>query len=264
LIRWLETDSISGKVRNGLYFWERGFGRRTPVGCSDRANTAVSQLAAGDIDWDEIFRVEGTRWFHTGGIFAALSGSTAGVAEEALARAHESGSLVSYDLNFRQSLWAHRGGRAAADELNQRLLQHVDVVFGTLNFDASLETFDERKFADAAGTMMRDYPQLKAVCTTLRTVHNASLHDLSAALFDGTKVYLGPTFRNVNVLDRVGSGDAFAAGLIFEFLSGGVPEKAIALGASASVLAMTTPGDSLAVTSKEVIELADAKQNSHR
>ena len=264
LIRWVPTDSISKAVRNGLYFWERGYGRRAPRGFSDRANTAVSQITTGEIDWDTIFAKDGARWFHTGGIFAALSEISPDVVREALASARDNGSIISYDLNFRPSLWNERGGRSAADELNRQLLQYVDVVFGTLEFDPSLEKFDASRFKRAAATMMDDYPNLKVVCTTLRTVRHASAHDLSAVIFDGSNVYPGPLFTGVNVLDRVGSGDAFAAGVIYELLSGGGFESAVTTGTSAAVLAMTTPGDGLAATLAEVVKFADSDQHSSR
>lgn len=264
LIRWVKTDGMSGSVRNGLYFWERGYGRRASAGCSDRGNTAISQLQPDDIDWNNIFEKHGVRWFHTGGIFAALSESTSDVAVEAVSAARRSGSIVSYDLNFRHSLWAHRGGRSAADALNRRLLPSVDVVFGTLDYDPSLDGFEPLKFSSAAATMMDQFPGLKLVCTTLRTVHHGSLHDLSAAVFDGKDVYIGPTFNGVNVLDRVGSGDAFAAGVVYELLSGRDVGSAVRIGTAASLLAMTTPGDSLASTYEEVLQLANSDQLSSR
>jgi 2-dehydro-3-deoxygluconokinase len=264
LIRWVHTDSISKAVRNGLYFWERGYGGRAPSGFSDRANTAVSQITSGEIDWETIFAKDGARWFHTGGIFASLSERSPVVVREAFASARESGAIVSYDLNFRPSLWNERGGRSAADELNRRLLPFVDVAFGTLGFNPSLEEFDPTKFAGAAAAMMNDYPNLKVVCTTLRTVHHASIHDLSGAIYDGSEVFTGPVFTGVNVLDRVGSGDAFAAGVIYELLSGRGLKFAVTTGTSAAVLAMTTPGDGLAASLNEVVQFADFDQHSSR
>jgi 2-dehydro-3-deoxygluconokinase len=260
LIRWVKTDGISRIVRNGLYFWERGYGRRVSAGCSDRGNTAISQMQPDDIDWNNILETHGARWFHTGGIFAALSESTADAALEALTTARKSGSIVSYDLNFRHSLWAHRGGRPAADALNRKLLPLVDVVFGTLGYDPSLDGFEPSKFSAAAAAMMDQYPGLKLVCTTLRTVHHGSLHDLSAAAYDGKDVHVGPAFNGVTVLDRVGSGDAFAAGVVYELLSGRAVESAVRTGTAASLLAMTTPGDSLASTYEEVLQLASTDQ----
>ncbi|HSK73212.1 MAG TPA: sugar kinase, partial [Pyrinomonadaceae bacterium] len=128
-ILWRETDGISRKVRNGMYFIERGFGLRSPVGCSDRGNTAISQLKKGDIDWQNIFNKKGARWFHTGGIFVGLSDTTPGAALEAMRKAKENGAIVSYDLNYRDSLWSERGGRDAANALNHELLPLADVVF---------------------------------------------------------------------------------------------------------------------------------------
>ena len=250
-IRWRETDGISRKTRNGMYFMERGFSLRSPTGCSDRGNTAVSQLKPGDVDWNRVFG-RGSRWFHTGGIFAGLSETTIDVAAEAMEIARALDTVVSYDLNYRDSLWADRGGRDAAAIANARLLQFADVAFGVENFDANLSVYDETKFRDAAGQMMSKYPNLKLVATTLRAVSSASRHDLSGVCFYEGEVYRSADFTRVEVHDRVGSGDAFASGLIYAFLDGGDCHRAIDLAVAAGALALTSPGDSLAVTLAEV------------
>ena len=256
-IHWRETDGISRRTRNGMYFMERGFSLRSPTGCSDRGNTAVSQLSSGDLDWNSI--LGGARWFHTGGIFAGLSETTIDVAAEAMEIARQRESVVSYDLNYRDSLWADRGGRDAAGIANARLLRFADVTFGVENFDANLSTYDESRFREAAGQMLWKYPNLKLVATTLRAVASASRHDLSGVCFYEGEVYKSADFTNVEVHDRVGSGDAFASGLIYGFLDGGDAQRAIDLAVAAGALALTSPGDSLAVTLAEVERAASGR-----
>ncbi len=251
-IVWRKTDGISRTVRNGMYFMERGFGLRAATGCSDRGNTAVSQLKTGDIDWKNVFRERGVRWFHTGGIFAGLSDTTLDVAAEAMQAARQEGTIVSYDLNYRDSLWADRGGRDAANEANRRLLEFADVVFGVEGFNAALSSYAENDLRSAAEKMISTHGNLKLVATTLRNVSSASRHDLSGAcLYDGL-VHKASDFEGIEVLDRVGSGDAFASGLIYGFLSDKEPQASIELAAAAATLSLTSPGDGLSATLAEV------------
>lgn len=257
-IQWRETDGISRKVRNGMYFMERGFSLRSPTGCSDRGNTAVSQLKSGSLDWKQVFG-RGSRWFHTGGIFAGLSETTVDAASEAMETARSLGTVVSYDLNYRDSLWSDRGGRKAAGVVNARHLQFADVAFGVENFDANFSAYDENKFRDAAEKMMAKYPNLKLVATTLRGVSSASRHDFSGVCFYEGSVYKSADFKDVEVLDRVGSGDAFASGLIYSLLSEKNTQQAIELGVAAGALALTSPGDSLAVTLAEIERAASGR-----
>jgi 2-dehydro-3-deoxygluconokinase len=259
-IVWRETDGISRKTRNGVYFMERGFSLRSPTGCSDRGNTAVSQLKSGDVDWSSIFSNNGVRWLHTGGIFAGLSETTIDVAMEAMHVARNSGAIVSYDLNYRDSLWADRGGREAAAIANARVLQFADVAFGVEGFDAGLSAYNENHFREAAAKMMWKYSNLKLVATTLRNVSSASRHDLSGVCFCDSNAYRSADFTNVEVLDRVGSGDAFASGLIYGLLSGKDAQQSIELAVAAGALALTSPGDSLAVT---LAEIERAASGSH-
>ncbi|MBC7901312.1 MAG: sugar kinase [Saprospiraceae bacterium] len=254
-IIWCETDGISSGVRNGLYFMERGFGVRQPVGCSDRANTAVSQLKPGDIDWNRVFVKEGTRWFHTGGIFAGLSDSTFAVALEAMTIAKNSGVIVSYDLNYRDSLWAHRGGREAADRVNSELLKFADVTFGVDNFLPSFSEYSEGSFQTAAAEMMSRFPDLLMAATTLRDVKSASCHDLSGVCFADSKVYEGRRFPDLAVLDRVGSGDAFAAGIIYGMLSNRDPQAAVDFGTASAALSLSATGDGSSATLTEIERL---------
>jgi 2-dehydro-3-deoxygluconokinase len=263
-IIWRNTDGICRDVRNGIYFWERGFGMRPPAGCSDRANTAISQLKPGDIDWQDIFSGKGTRWFHTGGIFAGLSETTSEVATEAMRAARESGSIVSYDLNYRDSLWAVRGGRGAANEVNRKLLEYADVIFGVESFDATLSNFNEAKFREAAAGMVGRYSRAQIIATPLRNIHSTSLHDLSGACYSDGEVFCGPRFEIISVLDRVGSGDAFAAGIVYQLLSGKGPQAAIGSGTAAAVLALSSPGDNADFQISEIVSLIDSEKKTAR
>ena len=259
-IIWRQTDGISRTVRNGMYFMERGFGLRAATGCSDRGNTAVSKLKPRDIEWKKIFAENGARWFHTGGIFAGLSDTTLGVAEEAMRAAKDSGSVVSYDLNYRESLWSDRGGRDAADAANRRLLGFADVVFGVEGFDPALSAYSDDVFRSSASKMVASFPNLKLVATTLRDIPSATRHDLSGVCLYDEAVYKGSDFTGVEVLDRVGSGDAFASGLIYGFLSEKEPRAAIETAVAASALSLTSPGDGL---SSSLAEIERASINSH-
>ena len=259
-ILWRETDGISRKTRNGMYFIERGFGLRSPVGCSDRGNTAISQIKPGDINWQKIFGESAARWFHTGGIFAGLSETTPEVALEAMRQAREHSAIVSYDLNYRDSLWSERGGRDAANALNQELLPYADVVFGAENFKASFSDYAEEDFRRAANEVNSKFPNLKVVATTLRDIKSASRHDLSAVCFADNEVFKANNFVDLNIIDRVGSGDAFAAGLIYGLLSGKDIEFSLNSGLANSVLTLTTLGDSSAATLAEIKNLVDTKK----
>ena len=258
-ILWREADA---DARNGIYFIERGFGLRVPASCFDRANTAVSQLKTGDFDWQKIFAAEKTRWFHTGGIFAGLSETTAETAQEAMRAAKENETIVSYDLNYRDSLWKTRGGRDAANKLNRELLPFADIVFGAFDFDSKLSSFNADDFQKSARKMLADFPNLKAVVSTLREVHTASRHDLSAVYFADERIFKAQDFRAVEVFDRVGSGDAFAAGFIYGILKGEDWQFAVECGSAHAALVMTTPGDNSMATLDEVERLM-TDRNTH-
>ncbi|HKP71019.1 MAG TPA: sugar kinase [Pyrinomonadaceae bacterium] len=258
-IVWRKTDGISRTVRNGMYFMERGFGMRAATGCSDRGNTAVSQLKVGDIDWKKVF--DGARWFHTGGIFAGLSDTTLDVAAEAMQAARQAGTIVSYDLNYRDSLWSDRGGRDAANVANRRLLEFADVVFGVEGFNPALSAYSESDFRFAAERMISNHGNLKLVATTLRNVSSASRHDLSGVCMHDASIYKTSNFEGIEVLDRVGSGDAFASGLIYGLLSNKEPQASIELATAAATLSLTSPGDGLSATLAEV-ERASVNRDS--
>ncbi len=263
-LKWIPYDGIGRSVRNGLNFTERGFGLRAPVGCSDRGHTAVSQLKPADIDWDQIFGSEGSRWFHTGGIFSALSATTPLVANEAMQSAKRHGTLVSYDLNYRESLWRSFGGRKRAVEVNRELVSKVDVLIGNEeDFTAALgfevEGLDENHSnlsAESFGRMIKhvlaEFPNLEVVATTLRHAKSATRNDWGAVCYCDGKLYEAALRADVEIFDRIGGGDSFASGLIYGFLTGRGPQWAVECGAAHGALAMTTPGDTTMATLSEV------------
>lgn len=264
LIRWDAYDGVGRSVRNGLNFTERGFGIRGALGVSDRGNTAVSQLRPGDIDWDHIFGELGVRWLHTGGIFAALSESTALVALEAVKAAKKYGTVVSYDLNYRPSLWKAIGGKEKARQINKELAKYVDVMIGNeedftacLGFevegnDASLKKLNVDGYIKMLGRVCETYPNFKVIATTLRTVKTATVNDWSALVYSGGRVYNGLSLPGLEIYDRVGGGDSFASGLIYGLMTFDDPQKAVNYGVAHGALAMTTPGDTSMASLKEV------------
>lgn len=254
-IVWRAAGGASEQARNGIYFIERGFGLRAPASAFDRANTAISQVKAGDINWRKIFIEKGARWFHTGGVFVGLSETTPQVAREAMQAARDGGAIVSYDLNYRDSLWKTRGGREAANQLNRELLPLVDVVFGAFDFDSKLSAYDENSFKESAEKMLADFPNLKIVVSTLRETHSASRHDFGAVCFAEDKIYKSRDYKNVEVFDRVGSGDAFASGFVYGCLAGKDLQYSVECGAAHGALVMTTPGDNSMSTLAEIENL---------
>jgi 2-dehydro-3-deoxygluconokinase len=266
-VQWRDDDGIGRTVRNGLNFTERGFGVRGAVGVSDRGHTAASQLKPGDFDWDVIFGQGGVRWFHTGGIFAGLSESTAALAVEAVQAAKKHGTIVSYDLNYRPSLWKSIGGQAKARSVNREIAKHVDVMIGneedftaSLGFkvegtDASLSHLDTGAFKQMITNAVAKYKNFQVVATTLRTVISATRNDWSAICYAGGEFHESRAYPQLEILDRVGGGDSFASGLIYGFLKTGDAAKAVNYGAAHGALAMTTPGDTSMATVKEVEQL---------
>ena len=263
-IHWREDDGIGRSVRNGLNFTERGFGIRGAVGVPDRGNSAASQLKPGDFDWDHIFGKLGVRWFHTGGIFAALSESTAALTLEAVKAAQKHGTVVAYDLNYRPSLWKSIGGLKKAQEVNRAIAKHVDVIIGneedytaSLGFevkgaDHSLSQIETEAFKAMIQTAVKDYPNFKVAATTLRRVISATKNDWSAICWHDGKFHASRLYPELEILDRVGGGDSFASGLAFGFLEFNDAQKAVEYGAAHGALASTTPGDTSMATRKEV------------
>ncbi len=264
LLRWVDYDGVGRRARNGLNFTERGYGLRAGAGCSDRGNTAIAQVSPAAFDWESIFGPgNGARWFHTGGIFAALSETTPVVASEAMDAARRHGTPISYDLNYRESLWKSIGGKARAQEVNRELVGKVDVLLGNEeDFSAMLgvtlrgvsEGFHELP-VESYKTMLREvgaaYPNLKLVATTLRTAHTATRNSWGAMAMVQDEIVHVPQ-REVEILDRVGGGDSFASGLIYGILAGRPIEWAVRCGVAHGALAMTTAGDTSMATLSEV------------
>jgi 2-dehydro-3-deoxygluconokinase len=263
-VKWVPFDGIGREARVGLNFTEKGFGVRGALGCSDRAWSAASQLMPGDIDWKQLFEKEGVRWLHCGGIFAALAAGTADLTVEAMEAAKAAGTIISYDLNFRPSLWKSQGGTARAVEVNRRIAGLVDVMIGNeedftaaLGFqvpgmDEHISKLDPANFRKMIAEVVKMYPNFKAVATTLRNAKTASVNDWGAILFTDGEFYEAPLRENLEVYDRVGGGDSFASGLAYGFLAGKTPQEAVEYGAAHGALAMTTPGDTTMASLKEV------------
>lgn len=261
---WRADDGMGRTVRNGLNFTERGYGIRGAVGNPDRGNTAASQLKPGDINWDAIFGEAGARWFHTGGIFAALSETTAALTIEAVTAAKRHGTIVAYDLNYRPSLWKSIGGLEKAREVNREIAKHVDVMIGneedftaSLGFevegvDESISEIETTAFKQMIEKAVTEYSNFKVAATTLRRVITATKNDWSAILWHDGAFYDSRKYPELEILDRVGGGDSFASGLAFGFLEFNDPQRAVEYGAAHGALASTTPGDTSMATRKEV------------
>ena len=263
-IKWVPYDGIGRSVRNGLNFTERGFGIRGAVGVSDRGNTAISQLKPGDVDWDMIFGTLGVRWLHTGGIYAALSESSAEVVLEAVKAAKKYGTIVSYDLNYRPSLWKDIGGKEKAQQVNKEIAKYIDVMIGNeedftacLGFevegnDENLKSLNLDGYVKMLGEVCKAYPNFKVIATTLRTVKTATVNDWSAMVYANGQVYNGLSLPGLEIYDRVGGGDSFASGLIYGLMTYDDPQKAVNYGVAHGAIAMTTPGDTSTASLKEV------------
>ena len=264
LSKWMPTDGIGRICRNGLNFTERGFGIRGAVGCSDRANTAISKATPEDFDFDYIFGELGVRWLHTGGIYAALSEQSCETVLAAIKTAKKYGTIVSYDLNYRPSMWSAIGGHAKAQEVNKEIAKYVDVMIGNeedctacLGFeiegnDANLKELNIEGYKKMINEAVKVYPNFKAVATTLRTVKTATVNDWSALCWAGGEIYKAKQYDGLEIMDRVGGGDSFASGLIYGLMTTGDAETAVNYGAAHGALAMTTPGDTTMASKKEV------------
>lgn len=264
LIKWVKYDGIGRTTRNGINFTERGFGIRGAVGTSDRGHTAISQLKPSEIDWNHIFGELGVRWLHTGGIYAALSENSAAVVIEAVKAAKKYGTVVSYDLNYRPSLWNDIGGVKKAQEVNRELAKYVDVMIGNeedftacLGFevegnDADLKELNMDGYVKMLGEVCKAYPNFKVIATTLRTVITATENSWKAICYADGQIYHSIEFPALEILDRVGGGDSFASGLIYGLMTYEDAQKAVNYGAVHGALAMTTPGDTSMASLKEV------------
>lgn len=270
-VQWVAYDGMGRSARLGLNFTEKGYGIRSAKGVSDRAHTAISQLRPGDIDWNRIFVDEGVRWFHTGGIMAGLSESTAEVVVEAITAAREAGTVVSYDLNYRESLWRERGGRDEAVRVNGRIAPLVDVMFGNeedftaalgfavADLDDELTELDPANFEKMIAAVVERYPNLRVVGTTLRDAKTANVNGWGGVLWAGGAFVRSRTWESLEIYDRVGGGDGFASGVAYAFLTGKDPAAAVEYGAAHGALVMTTPGDTSMATTAEVERAIAAK-----
>jgi 2-dehydro-3-deoxygluconokinase len=263
-IVWREFDGIGRNTRVGLNFTEKGYGIRAALGCNDRGNSAASQLKPGEVNWDKLFGEEGVRWFHTGGIFAALAPNTSQVVIEAVQAAKKHGTIVSYDLNYRGQLWKSQGGKEGAQKINREIAKYIDVMLGNeedftacLGFeveglDEHISKIDPANFKKMIATAVKTYPNFKVAATTLRNAKTASVNDWGAVIWAGGNFYEAPMRENLEIYDRVGGGDGFASGLAYGFMEGKGPQAAVEYGAAHGALAMTTPGDTSMVNVKEV------------
>lgn len=266
-IQWKSFDGVGRTVRNGLNFTERGHGVRGAVGVSDRGLSAASQLKPGDFDWDHIFGKLGVRWLHTGGIFAALSDTTPQLVIECVKKAKQHGTVVSYDLNYRPSLWKSIGGQKRAQEVNREIARYVDVMIGNeedftacLGFhvegaDENLLHIDVTAFKRMIETAVKEYPNFKATATTLRAARTATVNDWGAIAWVSGRFYESRSYPDLEILDRVGGGDSFASGFIYGLMTTGDPQQAVDYGAAHGALAMTTPGDTSMASKAEVEKL---------
>ena len=264
LIKWMKTDGIGRTCRNGINFTERGYGIRGAVGCSDRANTAISKATSEDFDFEYIFGTLGVRWLHTGGIYAALSETSSKTVVEAIKTAKKYGTIVSYDLNYRPSMWSAIGGIEKAQEINKEIAKYVDVMIGNeedftacLGFkiegnDENLKELNLDGYKKMLNEAVKVYPNWKVVATTLRTVKTATINDWKAMCYADGEIYMSKSYDNLEILDRVGGGDSFASGLVYGLMTTQDPETAVNYGAANGALAMTTPGDTSMASKKEV------------
>lgn len=240
---------------------DQGFGIRAPVVFYNRCNEAASYLKPGDFNWKEIFS-SGVRWFHSGGIFAALSESTGDVIIEAMQAAKASGAIVSFDLNYRVKLWNIWGGQEKAQSVVRKIMQYVDVVVGNeedLQLGLGIKgpevtsgsKLDPSVFLGMIAETTRLYPQIKVIATTLREVHSTNRHSWGAIAWINGKAYQSPT-TELHVYDRVGGGDGFASGLFFGLLTGEPEQEAVNLGWAHGALLTTFPGDTTMATVDQV------------
>ncbi len=262
-VLWVPYDGVGRADRVGLNFTEVGMGLRPSVTMYDRGHSATSRMKPGEIDWKQLFSEQGTRWLHLGGIFTALSDNAAQVALEAMRAAKESGSVVSYDLNFRSKLWSS----AKAQEITRPLVQYMDFVIGNeedfqkvLGF--SVEGVDERlvelpveNYKAMVRRLMDEFPHLVGVGTTLREVVSGLVNHWSAILYYDGRFYESKRYERLEIEDRVGGGDGFASGMIYGFLNGWSPERSVEFGAAHGALLQSTRGDTSMITLDEVMHV---------
>jgi len=261
----LKYDGVGRDARIGLNWTEVGVGPRAAVTLYDRGHSATSKMQPGDVDWAALFAK--TRWLHTGGIFTCLSESTRKVAAAALKAAHDAGTIVSYDLNFRSKLWSSQEAIATTTPL----VQYIDCLIGNeedfqkvLGYevegaDENLKELPIENYKSMVRQVAKDYPNLKVIGTTLREVINATENNWSAILYwsETDEFYHGPTFERLILEDRVGGGDGFASGFTYAFITGKTPQEAVNIGTAHGAMLQTTRGDTSEITLKELMHVAD-------
>jgi 2-dehydro-3-deoxygluconokinase len=259
-VAWVPYDGVGRMDRIGINFTEVGIGVRASTSIYDRGNTAVSHMKHGDIDWKRIFSEKKARWFHTGGIFTALSDGCAGVVLEAMKAAHETGTIVSYDLNFRSKLWS----AAKSVEVTKSLIPYIDVIIGNeedfqkslgcsvQGIDENLQSLPVDAYKEMVKQIISQYPHFQIVGTTLREVKSGLLNNWSAIMYSQGKFYQSKKYENLEVEDRVGGGDGFCSGIIYGMLNNLPPEECVELGAAHGALLQSTRGDTSMVTMEEI------------
>jgi 2-dehydro-3-deoxygluconokinase len=258
--KYFEHDGVTGPNMATVYS-DQGHGVRAPVVFYNRCNEAAARLKPGDLDWKSIM-AGGVRWFHSGGIFAALSATTPDLIIEGMQAAKAAGAVVSFDLNFRGKLWQISGGLATAQQTLRKIVANVDVLVGNeedlqkgLGLKGpdveSTNKLDPSQFCAMMDDVAKQLPNVKIVATTLREVHTTNRHDWSAVAWINGQSYVAPECQ-LDVLDRVGGGDGFAAGFIYGLLSGAAPQEAINLGWAHGALLTTFPGDTTMATLEQV------------
>ena len=257
-------DGVGKKDRIGLNFTEVGHGKRASTTLYDRGHSATAGMKPGDVDWKTLFATQGVRWLHTGGIFSALSESTRAVAAEAVKAAHEAGTIVSYDLNFRSKLWSSK----EAIETTKPLVPYIDCLIGNeedfekvLGYhaegvDVEKNELDTAAFKGMVERVVRDFPNVKVVGTTLRGVKTALVNDWSAIMWADGQFYDGPNYPDLEIKDRVGGGDGFASGFTYGFLTGQDPQQCVNLGVAHGAMLMSTRGDTSQIELDDLLHVA--------
>ena len=257
---WVPYDGVGRADRIGLNFTEVGIGVRPSVTLYDRGHSAVSHMKPGEVDWKRIFNQRRVRWFHNGGIFTALSDSCADVVEEAMQAAHEAGTIVSYDLNFRSKLWSSK----RAIEITKKLVPYIDVLIGNeedfqkvLGFevegtDESLKTLPIEGYKKMVEKVVKVYPQIHAVGTTLREVVSGLVNNWSAIMYYDGQFYASRRYDHLEIEDRVGGGDGFCSGIVYGLLHDMAPQECVEMGAAHGALLQSTRGDTSMVTMEEI------------
>jgi 2-dehydro-3-deoxygluconokinase len=257
-------DGVGKRDRIGLNFTEVGHSKRASVTLYDRGHSATAGMNPGDVNWKSLFHDQGVRWLHTGGIFASLSDGTRRVVAEAVKSAHDAGTIVSYDLNFRSKLWSS----AEAIATTRPLVHYIDCLIGNeedfqkvlgydvAGVDVEKGKLDTSAFKSMVNLVVKDYPHIKVVGTTLRGVKTALVNDWSAIMWHDGTFYDGPSYPDLEIEDRVGGGDGFASGFAFGFLTGRPPQECVDLGVAHGALLMSTRGDTSQITLDELMHIA--------